>query len=137
MIIFGWPKKTKEYGPAYPLYCDHCRNDTIYHYLKQRRWFSLFFIPVLPLSRSKHYLACDVCGASLELDENDERNLAKQATKITESYLADAMSEAEYFEDIDRLYDESELFTGTTSAPEDQLESGQAHETTSIADGPD
>lgn len=136
-IIFGWPRRTKEYGPAYPLFCDHCKNDTVYHYIKQRRWFSLFFIPFLPLSRSKHYLVCDICGASLELKQKDERKLAKQASKITESYLGHEVSNAEYYEAIDGLSEQSELFRGAISDPNKIVETSQEQEMISLKNRPD
>lgn len=99
-IIFGWPRRTKEYGPAYPTFCTHCSNETFYHLVKTRRWLSLFFIPVLPLWFSQKYIACEVCSQFVELKGRDEWRAAKKAVSITSEYMAGELTDAEYLGEI-------------------------------------
>lgn len=99
-IIFGWPMRTKEYGPAYPTICPHCSNEAFYHLVKTRRWLSLFFIPIFPLWFSHKYIACEVCSQFVELEERDEWRAAKNAVSITSEYAAGELTESEYLDEI-------------------------------------
>lgn len=45
----------------------HCPNEDAtrpYHHVRARRWFTLFFIPVLPLDRQGELVRCQSCGAT-------------------------------------------------------------------------
>jgi len=108
-IIFGWPKRTKEVGPAYYVECVNCANAVMYWLVKARRWLSLFFVPVLPISTKSYYLVCEVCGASMDVDKGEVAN-AKTATEFVEQLEAGELTEDECFEELNRLAGESELF---------------------------
>ncbi|HEY3782267.1 MAG TPA: zinc ribbon domain-containing protein [Fimbriimonadaceae bacterium] len=62
MLIFGWGRRTNtklgQFGPA-P--CPRCHNNALYQHIKQRRWFSLFFIPVIPYE-THEFLVCEICS---------------------------------------------------------------------------
>jgi len=117
-IIFGWPKRTKSYGPTIPEYCDHCDNESYFSLFKSRRWFSLFFIPFLPLGFAKRYLLCNVCQAGFELDQSEWKRL-KEFTSVTKAFHDGNLSEDEYLEAYDNVATElwgefpSELEDGT------------------------
>lgn len=99
-IFFGWPMKRKDIGPAYLEQCSHCNNQTYFHLVKERRWLSLFFIPVLPLNKSRHYLQCCVCAVGAELTKNQATHAKELVTatrrvargEITKSQYEDAMA---------------------------------------------
>ncbi len=95
-IIFGWKTRMKEYGATYPTRCPHCSNDIYFHLIKSRRWFKLYFIPVLPLGFASHDLVCPTCHASLHLDGRAEAKQAKQLTKATNTYQEELMGVNEY-----------------------------------------
>lgn len=99
-IFFGWPKKTKDYGPAYPVYCEHCHNDVVYHYVKARRWFTLFFLPVLPLGFASHYLVCEVCGTYADLGGRDAGKRAKQLSKTATALAEGTISRDEFSDSV-------------------------------------
>ena len=44
-------------------YCRRCGGDRPYRYRAGRRWFTLFFIPVLPLTSAGEYVQCTTCRA--------------------------------------------------------------------------
>ena len=67
MIIFGWGKVTnKKYGPTMVTKCPNCHNETWLQLYMYRKWFTLFFIPVIPYS-TNHLLLCEVCSQGVEL----------------------------------------------------------------------
>jgi hypothetical protein len=48
--------------------CPQCRQQTQMIPMKSRQWFTLFFIPVLPLSKGKPICQCQSCGAQFYAD---------------------------------------------------------------------
>lgn len=91
-IIFGWNYQTsKNHGPTLPMKCPHCGNEVFLHLLHERRWFTLFFIPVIPYS-SRHFLLCDICSHGYEL-ESDKVEEAKQLNYKTLFFLEMAAAE--------------------------------------------
>lgn len=70
MIIFGWRTIAKFLGLVFKKKCDHCHNEDYWTLTKSTKWFTLFFIPAIPLS-SKYFLACPVCKYGFTL--NDEQ----------------------------------------------------------------
>ncbi len=42
--------------------------DRGYRHQKARRWFTLFFIPVIPLGTQGEWVACDSCAATYDVD---------------------------------------------------------------------
>lgn len=95
-IIFGWPRRTKEYGPTYPAECPHCNNDNYFHLLKSRRWFSLYFLPLVPLGFVSYGLICPICNAGVELDGRAEAKQAKHLATATDEYHNDVLPVGEY-----------------------------------------
>jgi hypothetical protein len=62
---------------------------------KERRWFSIFFIPIIPLSSGGYRLTCEICGAGYELSRHDYKT-AKDLVTATEAWLRDEISTEEY-----------------------------------------
>ena len=102
MIIYGWGRvTTKEYGPTMAVECPNCDNDTWLHLYRQRKWFTLFFIPVIPYS-SKHLLLCEVCSQGIEL-KGDQIQRAKQMNELTQGLFNESFSKDEYWKQADRI----------------------------------
>lgn len=75
MIIFGWGFRTsKSYGPVRKIQCNNCNNETSWHLQKTTRWFTLFFIPVIPY-KTNYLLVCPVCRSYLELQKVEFQKL--------------------------------------------------------------
>jgi hypothetical protein len=71
VIIFGLGAgKIHDHGPTLPVTCPRCHNQVLYHYVSRTRWFKLYFIPVVPLSRS-HLLLCPICNHGPEINRED------------------------------------------------------------------
>jgi hypothetical protein len=95
VIIFGYRGgKRKDLGEALPIRCPQCNNLTFYRYMSVTSWFSLFFIPVIPLKR-RDYLVCPICTRALGL-RNDQREMASRLVELTTKYRAGELAEADY-----------------------------------------
>jgi hypothetical protein len=96
MIIFGWGKVThKDYGATMATKCPNCSNDTWLQLTRYRKWFTLFFIPVVPYS-SKHLLLCEVCSQGVEL-KGDKIQSAKQLNELTQGFFSERITKDEYW----------------------------------------
>lgn len=95
MIIWGWGRRTvRRYGPVTYQKCPNCNNSNWFNLVGIRRWFTLFFIPIIPYS-SKHLLLCPVCSRGQELSGADLAH-AKQLNEIAVQYTNQAISGDEY-----------------------------------------
>lgn len=69
MIIFGWGYKTyKRFGFIQLNNCIYCNNSSSVELLKVTTWFTLFFIPVIPITR-RYLLMCNRCKGIQEIDK--------------------------------------------------------------------
>jgi len=65
LLLFGWTTRTKTLGTA-SFYCQNERGDHNYVLLEARRWFTLFFIPVIPLKVLGALVQCSSCGVQYD-----------------------------------------------------------------------
>lgn len=73
MIIFGWRKSPSTTWQGL-LPCPFCQGVAIHMGCKVRRWFTLFFIPVVPLW-SDRYVLCNRCGYQRQVGAEEEAEL--------------------------------------------------------------
>lgn len=63
-FLFGVRTKAKPLGQMeYP--CSKCARSTMFTAIESKRWFTLFFIPVIPLG-GNHLIRCNLCGLTLK-----------------------------------------------------------------------
>lgn len=74
IIFFGWRTVISSDGSA-PVQaeCPSCRTQTHLQGKQHRRWFTLFFIPVIPLSSPTRFTECPRCHAQFRLDTDAMR----------------------------------------------------------------
>lgn len=60
IIIWGWRAVTYVLGTG-QFFCPRCGGDAPYRHLRLRRWFTLFFIPVIPLNELGTHIECTRC----------------------------------------------------------------------------
>jgi len=66
MFIFGFGKRDfKVLGETDVRKCDNCSHERPFKYVHEKRWFTLFFIPIFPY-KERDLLVCSVCGAGFE-----------------------------------------------------------------------
>ena len=67
MIIFGWRVRWRPVGDGM-FHCHRCGGDRQFRHLVGRRWFHLFFIPLIPLSHAGQHVRCTVCGTRYRME---------------------------------------------------------------------
>jgi len=69
MIIFGFKTMLKALMQTQLYTCTHCNNTVPFNIVRARKWFTLFWIPVIPYS-TKYYLTCSICENGYELTKD-------------------------------------------------------------------
>ena len=59
-LIWGWRALNSVLSTG-TFHCPQCDVDTTYRHLRPRRWFTVFFIPVIPLKELDAFVECDRC----------------------------------------------------------------------------
>ena len=67
MIIFGTTGKTSVEKKGF-FHCPACGHDAGYQQKGIRRFFTLFFVPLIPLHKVSDYVECDRCGGTFKPD---------------------------------------------------------------------
>lgn len=77
-IIWGTKTTEKTLGNSQQVYqCGHCNNASNYRIFRRRKWFALFWIPMIPLS-TKYYISCPVCNYGREITKQEAETLVQQ-----------------------------------------------------------
>jgi ribosomal protein S27AE len=93
IFIFGFSPKEKIYGPVTERICPRCSNTRFWLLKSHENWFSLFFIPIIPVSK-KHHIACPICGESEPVSAEDFQFFKKRADINNEALRSDMSGEA-------------------------------------------
>jgi zinc-ribbon family len=67
MIIFGMGSKHKKIGEG-DFYCPHCRGRQYYFHKKAKRYFTLYFIPLIPLNDLGEFIECQTCKSTFSME---------------------------------------------------------------------
>lgn len=67
LLIFGLSMFFRTVGQG-DFHCPNCGGDRHYRQRVARRWFTLFFIPVIPLNRVGEVVECTACRTRFNLD---------------------------------------------------------------------
>lgn len=60
LIIWGWRNRASIIARGIFL-CPHCGADRAYAHKRMRRWFTVFFIPLIPLKQLGELVQCETC----------------------------------------------------------------------------
>jgi hypothetical protein len=93
-IIFGWRTIIKNIGAVYKKMCDRCHNEKFWILTKSTRWFTLFFIPIIP-TRTRYFLACPICKHGYVLT-GEQLKVAKPLAEINQQLANGSITEAEH-----------------------------------------
>jgi hypothetical protein len=63
-FLFGMRRKAKVIGQM-DRTCSKCARPTVHSAIESQRWFTLFFIPVIPVG-SSYLVRCNLCGLTLK-----------------------------------------------------------------------
>ena len=65
-IIWGWRAVKAVIGTG-QFFCPQCQGDTTYRHIAPRMWFTIFFLPIIPLKQLDRFVECTRCsGAFIE-----------------------------------------------------------------------
>ena len=70
ILIFGTKRKFKNLGALENCHCSRCNNTSDWNFMEYRDWFTLFWIPVFPISGRKEYLECPICHQAYEVPKD-------------------------------------------------------------------
>ncbi|HET9441920.1 MAG TPA: zinc ribbon domain-containing protein [Acidimicrobiales bacterium] len=65
LLVFGWRARNRALGSG-TFACPSCGTDRPYAHKEARRWFTLFFVPVIPLKVLGDFVECEVCGGTFD-----------------------------------------------------------------------
>jgi hypothetical protein len=84
MLIYGWRSSVQELATATYL-CGHCQNPSAHALRRAVTKFTLFFIPLFPIS-SKYFTVCTFCGMTNKLTKDE----AKQVQEMQQAPVQQA-----------------------------------------------
>jgi hypothetical protein len=90
MIIWGW-RSIKSTPSTGQFHCPHCSSQRPYRHEKFNRWFTLYFIPIIPLGSVGEQVTCSTCSKSWNMTvlANDPQKLkAAQLNRIAGDWIA-------------------------------------------------
>jgi zinc-ribbon family len=76
-FLFGFRTKAKPVAQM-EYSCSKCSRSTMFTAIESKRWFTLFFIPVIPLGGS-HLIRCNLCGLTLKCSPELKARLTAKA----------------------------------------------------------
>jgi len=79
MIIFGIRRLRTQLAVVLAV-CQFCTRPCAHTVIRTRRWFTLFFLPVIPLG-TQYVSVCSMCGAPLSIDREAAGELQRQGAR--------------------------------------------------------
>jgi hypothetical protein len=67
LIIFGRRTMTRTASEGL-FHCPRCGPERTYRHKQVKRWFTLYFIPVIPLGLAGEYVECGSCAATFGVE---------------------------------------------------------------------
>ncbi len=65
MIIFGTRLRHRKIGEG-EFFCPKCQTNRLYHHKRAARYFTLYFLPVIPIQQLGEFIECQTCGIAFE-----------------------------------------------------------------------
>lgn len=92
MLFLGFGKRTyKVKGETQAQKCKKCSHERPFKIVEEKRWFTLFFIPLIPYKK-RNLVVCSLCGAGYEtngevtyIEKDVESEAQKQINKESAS----------------------------------------------------
>jgi hypothetical protein len=80
-LIFGIKRLNRRLATMLAI-CGQCTTPAAQVIVKRSTWFSLFFIPIIPLG-SKYTSTCTLCGVSVKLDKAQALQMVAAAQQVS------------------------------------------------------
>ena len=70
-VVYGSKEFKKDLGNTRIVYhCNHCNNDNSQILSRNRKFFTLYWIPIIPYS-TKYFVRCPICNMGYEISKSD------------------------------------------------------------------
>jgi len=66
MLIFGSGSRKKKIGEG-EFFCPKCETRRVYHHKKATRYFTLYFIPLIPMGDLGEFIECQTCKTAFQM----------------------------------------------------------------------
>lgn len=76
-FLFGVRTKSKPINQI-QYRCSNCKRVTVFTAMESKRWFTLFFIPVIPLG-GNFLIRCNLCGLTLKCTPELKEQITQKA----------------------------------------------------------
>ncbi|MCL2036689.1 MAG: zinc-ribbon domain-containing protein [Oscillospiraceae bacterium] len=70
IIIWGTKGFTKIMGYTSETTCNHCNNRNAFQIMRVMTWFTLFWIPLFPVS-SRYFIVCPICSNNAKIKKHE------------------------------------------------------------------
>ena len=75
IILWGFKTKRKQIGETNTKWeCKKCGHFDYWPVVKDRKWFTLFWIPLIPLNATRN-VVCPSCGSMLRINSKNEEEI--------------------------------------------------------------
>lgn len=85
MVIYGTKGKEKTIGQG-NFYCPRCQVRRPYEHKKISKYFSLYFIPIIPIKNLGEYIECQFCFTPFETSVLDA--VSQEANSVMKEFIA-------------------------------------------------
>ena len=79
ILIFGIRSMRKQLAVVLAM-CQRCSHPCAHPIVQLRRWFTFFFIPVIPVG-TKYFTVCSMCATATPIQKAEAENLQAQAAR--------------------------------------------------------
>ncbi len=77
-ILWGFRDTEDVMGQSQTAYrCERCNNVSHFKVFAKKNWFTLFFVPLIPVS-TQHYTACPICNYGYKIPIEEAKRLCQQ-----------------------------------------------------------
>ena len=136
MIIFFGTRGIDKHKDSGHFYCPACSDKRSYTHKEVKRWFTLYFIPVIPLGSAGEFVQCDYCNMAfepkvLEWDPDHDHKLFLAAFAgavkrvMAMAALADDRGEPPNFETSREIYGRATAFELQPGEMEHEMSAAQ------------
>lgn len=78
MILYGTKNLKRIKGKSInTIHCEHCGTDSKWQFVNLWTWFTLFFIPIFPVWKSK-MLICPACNYGVKINKKNKEEIMKE-----------------------------------------------------------
>ena len=94
-IIWGFRNKFHDHGPTIAATCPRCHNSVVLSHVQTRRWFTVFFLPLIPLGKGKRVLMCPICRWGRDVPKEAE-GMTAEMVDITHQWQSGGLTDDAY-----------------------------------------